>query len=145
MLLGLLRWKRPEARLLVAMSCVPQTAYLYEALPLFLIPRRYEEGFVLSLASYAVLLAVKVYEPAWAGLDPVAQYMAERQTMGQWMVWVLYLPCLAMVLRRPNVFAKESTPTKDVNGAAEPNKLFIACQPPSSSSAAISPPNTPTS
>jgi hypothetical protein len=105
-LLGLLRWRRAEARLLVALSCVPQTAFLYEALPLFLIPRKYEEGLILSLASYAVLVAVQSQVPGWDArqLDPVARYMAERQVMGQWMVWALYLPCLVMVLRRPNLW-----------------------------------------
>ncbi len=34
-LLALLRWRRPEARLLAALVCVPQTALLYEAVPLF--------------------------------------------------------------------------------------------------------------
>ena len=102
-LLALLKWRRPEARLLAALGCVPQTAFMYEALPLFLIARKYEEGFLLALASYAVLVAVKAYEPTWQGWSPEAMYVAERQVLGQWLVWVMYLPCLAMVLRRPNV------------------------------------------
>jgi hypothetical protein len=102
-LLGLLRWRRPEARLLVALACVPQTAFLYEALPLFLIPRKYEEGFLLALASHAVLVVIHLYEPVWQNLSAEAAYVAERQVLGQWMVWLLYLPCLVMVLRRPNI------------------------------------------
>jgi hypothetical protein len=50
-LLGLFRWRRPEARLLVALACVPQTMLLYEALPPFLIPRTIGEVVVLLVAS----------------------------------------------------------------------------------------------
>ena len=62
---------------------------MYEALPLFLIARRYEEGFLLALASYAVLVAVKAHEPTWQGWSPEAMYVAERQVLGQWLVWVM--------------------------------------------------------
>ena len=36
-LLALLRWRRPEARLLVALACVPHSTLFYEALPLLLV------------------------------------------------------------------------------------------------------------
>ena len=36
LLLALLRWQLPEARLLLALGCVPQTIGLYDTLPLFL-------------------------------------------------------------------------------------------------------------
>jgi len=119
LLLGLLKWRRPEARLLVGLACVPQTAFLYEALPLFLIPRKYEEGLLLALATYAVIVAVQAFVPQWQSLDPTARYMAERQVMGQWMVWVLYLPCLLMVLRRSNVWSDASAGTRESLGRGE--------------------------
>jgi hypothetical protein len=37
-LLALLRWRRPEARLIAALASVPQTTALYEGVPLFLVP-----------------------------------------------------------------------------------------------------------
>jgi hypothetical protein len=44
LLLGLVHWRSPEARLLAALACVPQTIGYYEMLPLFLIPRRRGEA-----------------------------------------------------------------------------------------------------
>lgn len=103
LLLGALRWRRPEGRLLTALACVPQSGFLYDAVPLFLIPRRYEEGFLLALATFAATVAVELQRPAWNGLDVGPAYFAEHAAMGQWMVWLLYLPCLVMILRRSNV------------------------------------------
>jgi hypothetical protein len=88
-LLALLRWRRPEARLLATLACVPQTMILYEALPLFLIPRTAFECVALLLLSYAAQAAMLL-----AGDDLIVG--------GRWLVWCLYLPCLVMVLRRPN-------------------------------------------
>src|SRR5262249_33259563 len=48
-LLSLAKWKRPEARLLAVLACVPQTTLLYEAVPLFLVVERWYEGLALSI------------------------------------------------------------------------------------------------
>lgn len=93
-LFGLLRWRRPEARLLVALACVPQTMTFYEAVPLFLIPRTRNEAIVLTLLS-GVIYAVADH---MVFPDKVATYEAK----GRLMLYAMYLPCLAMVLRRPN-------------------------------------------
>lgn len=95
-LLGLLRWRRPDARLLVALACVPQTTLLYEATPLFLIPRTWREAGVLVVASYAVAV--------WVGYATQGQpaYIPRILATGSGMTVGLYLPCLWMVLRRPN-------------------------------------------
>ena len=59
-LLALLRWRRPEARLLVAMTFVPQSPFVYETLPLFAAARtRFEMyamviGTDLALGYYAL-------------------------------------------------------------------------------------------
>ena len=92
-LLALLRWRLPEARLLVALSCVPQTTFLYEAIPLFLIPRTIKQAAYLATATHAVQLLYVVQLP-------YPSYDVMAATMGQWMVYLLYLPCVAMVLRR---------------------------------------------
>ena len=95
LLLALLRWRRPEARLLLALSCVPQTSVLYEAVPLFLVVRRIEEGAILLLLTY---LFPPILQTA-AG-KPYDEWMTFS---GEWMVWLLYIPCLIFVLRRPNL------------------------------------------
>lgn len=94
LLLGLLRWRRPEARLLAGLSLVPQTTALYETLPLALLCRTRPEaaGFA-TLTMLAHLLYLLGPQGPW----PVgAEY--------QW--WVLlalvYIPAIALVLRRPN-------------------------------------------
>jgi hypothetical protein len=93
LLLGLLRWRQPEARLLTALACVPQAPFLYEAVPLFLIVRRIEEAVVLCSGTLAVFLIV-------LHGGPYIDYEASAAAIGQWMVWLLYLPSLVLVLRR---------------------------------------------
>lgn len=98
LLAALWRWRDPEARLLVALACVPQSAFLYDALPLFLIPRSPWEGATLAIGALLMILIPPALAPGLA--DPFARYLVERQIHGQWLVWLLYLPCLIMVLRR---------------------------------------------
>jgi hypothetical protein len=94
LLLGLVRWRLPEGRLLAALSLVPQTTALYETLPLALLCRNRPQA-----AAFASLtmLAHLVYLLGPQGPWPVgAEY--------QW--WVLlalvYGPAIVVVLRRPN-------------------------------------------
>ena len=56
LLLAALRWKRPEARLLLAMACVPQALFFYDQLILGLIPRTFRQALIFALASFALLL-----------------------------------------------------------------------------------------
>jgi hypothetical protein len=94
-LLALLKWRRPDARLLAALACVPQTPVLYEVVPLFLLVRTFREGTLLIVLTG---LAGRIVEVAGAGTD----YHTWMAISGQWMVWLVYLPCTVMVLRRPN-------------------------------------------
>ncbi len=93
-LLGLLRWRDPRARLLVAMACIPHNPQLSEAVPLFLIPRTNDEGLLLAGLTWATALV-------WVSQGPFDGYDHAVNVCGQWMVWLLYLPCLVMVLRKP--------------------------------------------
>ena len=94
-LLALLRWRRPEARLIAAMGCVPQTAYWYEAIPLFLVPATRNETWAFSLVSaVGVLLGNKLVAP---GVD-----LDVNRQFGALMVAFVYLPAVFIVLRRPN-------------------------------------------
>jgi hypothetical protein len=101
LLLALLRWRRPEARLLAALACTPQTLMFYETLPLFLVPRTNLQGLTLALGSWVALVASYAFSAVQ--VDPVARYLEERAVMGRWIVWAMYLPCLVMILRRPNL------------------------------------------
>lgn len=92
-LLALLRWRRPEARLIVALGCIPHTTMLYEAVPLFLVAVRWWEGLALCVLSW-----VCMYHHL------VPDYLDRMHLMAWRMTLLLYLPCVAMVLRRPNVW-----------------------------------------
>lgn len=91
----LLRWRRPEARLVLALACMPQTPLLYETMPLFLVPVTLTEGGVLWLGSW---LAAFWLSHAGPYASSLAQYSDSAQVIG----WCLYLPCTIMILRRPN-------------------------------------------
>jgi hypothetical protein len=94
-LLALLKWRRPDARLLAVMACVPQTAVIYEAVPLFLIAQTLPQMLLLLALSLGVLVVRDA-------LGPYPSYDAMLEVSGQLIVWLLYLPCLVMVLRRAN-------------------------------------------
>jgi hypothetical protein len=98
LLLAALRWRRPEARLLLALACVPHNMIWYEQLLLFLVPATAVELWSLSLLSW-VSTAVANTAFAQSGLPQSAEVVAFRAPI----VALLYLPALAMVLRRPNV------------------------------------------
>jgi len=96
-LLALLRWRRPEARLIAAMVCVPQTLMLYEAVPLMLVPRTFWEAAMLTATGYLGHWWVRWHLPL------VYHERLSYALVGQAMIWSLYLPATVMVLRRPNV------------------------------------------
>ena len=56
LLLAAIRWRRAEARLLLAMACVPQALFFYDQLILGLIPRTFRQSLIFSLATFACLL-----------------------------------------------------------------------------------------
>lgn len=56
LLLAALRWKRREARLLLAMACMPQALFFYDQVILGLIPRTFRQSLIFSLATFALLL-----------------------------------------------------------------------------------------
>lgn len=95
LVLALLRWRRPEARLLLALACVPQTALPYEAVPLLLVPATLGESLMFVTLSYLAAWF-------WVHLGPYPQAFASIPTSVRLMVLFMYLPCLIMVLRRQN-------------------------------------------
>jgi hypothetical protein len=108
-LLALLKWRRPEARLITALACVPQTTLLYEAVPLFLVVERWYEGLGLSILT--IVAAVWTVPPQAAG------YNASLWATGDVIVLSLYLPCVLFVLMRPNQHASWESLVNQVNVA----------------------------
>src|SRR5207248_9261830 len=95
-LLPMLRWRRPEARLLAALACVPQTPAFYEALPVLLVAGGIGELVVLVLLSDASYLVSLV-------LAPDSTSVAESALLyGRLINVFYYLPALVVVLRRRN-------------------------------------------
>jgi hypothetical protein len=94
LLLALLRWRDPTGRLLAALACVPQTIGLYEALPLFLIPRSRWEGYLLAALSYVAAFGQAVFAPRSA----VSSWEAMNAAQWPFTFSCLYLPALALVL-----------------------------------------------
>lgn len=94
-LLALLRWRRPEARLLVALACVPHTTLLYEALPLFLVPASWAQSLLLVALNWIAQIVVITLQPYTSLAD-------RAHTSAIVSVALVYLPCVIMILRRPN-------------------------------------------
>ena len=94
---AVLRWRRPEARLLLALAIVPHNFIWYDQLLLFLVPTRPRELWSLCVLSW-VSAVVANYFFQRAGIPEPAGQIAFRAPI----VALLYLPSLAMTLRRPN-------------------------------------------
>lgn len=94
LLICLLRWRRPEARLVLAMACVPQLMYYADQLPLWLVPQTRRESMLLSSASLVM----------WSA-QLITASVQRRQPAFASSLFVLcgvYLPATVMILRRPN-------------------------------------------
>lgn len=94
-LLALLRWRRWDARLIVALACVPQTLYWYDILPLLLIARTFRESLLLSLVTSSGFLIDMA-------LVTDVDVLVPHKRFGALIVAVAYLPATLLVLRRPN-------------------------------------------
>jgi hypothetical protein len=91
LLLGLLKWRRPEGRLFVALSLVPQLPVFYDALLLWLIPSTLWRSFALTAASWVGYLA-------WY---PHHTSSAQNEIAFPWLVFTIYLPALILLLMLP--------------------------------------------
>jgi hypothetical protein len=94
LLLALMRWRQPEARLLIAMACIPQLLFFSDQLLLGLVTRTKNEAELFAgcglAASLVWLIRAGANNPNLTGL--AAPYVM----LG------CYLPALIIVLRRPN-------------------------------------------
>jgi len=90
----MLRWRRPEAWLVMLTACLPQTFSWYSALILLSTAATYREACVLSLIStLGFVLTVIAIDANPAGLPRV-----------MWAIFLCttYLPVIVAILRRPN-------------------------------------------
>ena len=94
-LLALLRWRRWEARLIVALACVPQSLFWYDTLPLLLVARTFRESLILSLVSSLGFVLDLLF---LQDLEIQAYY----DRFGALLIAVAYLPATLLVLLRPN-------------------------------------------
>ena len=95
LLLPLLRWRHPEARLLAGLACVPQTIGLYELLPIFLIPRRRGEAYALALLTYAAAFLAMLVFPRRPD-DPLDEVLLRRWPL---VLTLGYMPAILLVMR----------------------------------------------
>lgn len=113
-LAALSRWRRPEARLIAVMACVPQTMLFYDQLPLGLVAHTYRQALTFAVASWvAPLMSLWHF-----GSQPV-----DRQSLLAWnaplIVACYYIPCALVVLTRgnahePSVIRCRERPSRDV-------------------------------
>jgi hypothetical protein len=91
--LALLRWRRAEARLLLAMACVPQLLLFADQLPLMLVARSAREAALLTVGGWVAALFWYVQEAHKFG----AVWFAAPYVLAG-----CYLPALWLVMRQPN-------------------------------------------
>ncbi len=94
-LFAALRWRRPEAWLVLSMAALPQTWYSYNVLPLLTVGNTFRESGLLAIISSAGSIAT-----AFLVTDLYSARTA--QVGGTMLVATAYLPAVLLVLRRPN-------------------------------------------
>lgn len=108
LLLALLKWRRPEARTLLAMSVMPQLTLFYDQLPLWLVPTTALRSFALSVLSWI----------AWAQWYPSRELSTHVAIARPWVLGLIYVPALVILLlpdrlsfkRRPATTSPSAAP-----------------------------------
>jgi hypothetical protein len=96
LLAAALRWRRPEARMILLACVVPHTFALQETLPLFLGMYSKREMMILAATTMVAHVAALVLI---GGVTTVAALRANAL----FHVSLVYLPAIVMLFRRPNV------------------------------------------
>ena len=83
-------------KFIAALACVPISPEAYEMVPLFLVPRTFLQAATLAGLSYVQYLGTRALTPRpWTH----AAYL----NTSMWLYGLLlFLPCVVMVVRRPN-------------------------------------------
>ncbi len=92
-MLALLRWRDPDARLLLALALVPVTGFAYDALPACLAARTRLQSAILTVVTQIGALQAP-------HLPHAHGYADLTWKNGTLVVWTCLLPALVLVLRR---------------------------------------------
>ena len=95
LLLALLRWRRPEARVLAALAVVPITPGFYDHVIAFSAARTFRESLTLAALTLGVFFGIVF-------ISPERTLAVWGEVVGKLTIVFVYLPALVMVLRRPN-------------------------------------------
>lgn len=95
LLLALLRWRRPEARWLAALSIMPGTPGVQEALILFTVPQSLRSILLLAIGTHLANFWVRP-------LEQFSSWTDYLNTGAMALLAFVYLPSLIAILRRPN-------------------------------------------
>ena len=93
--LAALRWKRPEARLFLALVAIPHTPSVYDLLLLFFVCRTARETIVLGLLTHAAYWGIVMF-------GSFNTFDAYAEGLGRTIIYLVYLPVLVAILARPN-------------------------------------------
>ena len=92
-LLALVRWRDPDARLVLAMGLVPVTGTPYDALPLCLVAQTRVQAALLALATYLPAVAATPF-------GPTTTLVEMKRVQSTHLLWSALIPALALVLWR---------------------------------------------
>jgi len=94
LLLALFRWRQPEARMLAALAVVPQTGWIYELIPLLLIPRTAGQMVAIVLLGWLAFIVGGLAVPP----IPIHQFPRLVDSYWPFLFAFGYLPALYLVL-----------------------------------------------
>jgi len=94
LLLAILRWRKPEGRLFLAMTCIPQALFFYDQLVLWLLPRTFRQSLLLSLGSFLLWLT-------WFHRLGPDEFYVQKAIPYAIALYVIALPLVLLPLRRP--------------------------------------------
>lgn len=97
LLLAILKWRTPEARLLLVLALVPQVQAFYSGLVAQLVARSFRESAWLAIISCVGYVAWAQFD--WSVPDAALQDPVHH---APWLLMSVYLPALVVILRRPN-------------------------------------------
>jgi hypothetical protein len=95
LLLAALKWRRPEARWLLALALIPQPPSFYDQLLLAVICLTRRESLAFAASTIVLFFYVGFNTPQ-------PDYASWGRLVGNGTLWICYFPALVMVLRRPN-------------------------------------------
>jgi hypothetical protein len=98
LLLAALRWRRPEARWLLALAVVPQAPSFYDQLLLAVVCLTSREALIFATSTVVLFFYVGFNTPQ-------PDYASWGRLVGNGTLWICYFPALVMILRRPNTGA----------------------------------------